>query len=434
MTPLSLSYGIAHFAKSVVGLSSVLIFAFFLTEIVGLSPTAMGVILAISLCFSALCDVSLGWFLRHRIVSARTAASFMVLGSILSAISFTAFAGAGLIPRELQLVYVLTTLFGFRLSYALFDLPHNTIMAFVTATDATRGSYGAIRYATAGMAIIMIALLLGVWLDTDDKHHQAIVAFYGCGSFGLLGIAGASVLFWQINRKLPEALTRPQVQNERHGQAEPVTYFTLILISIGIYSSLMASFTKLQAYFVAFTEPGSSVGSNFMIVVALGQILSQFLWAHLARMMPLLKVYRIAALSLGLVALAFLLTPYVGVWYIFGIAFLFGGASSGLLMTIWSLQAAAAKAHLGVAPQRYGQFIFVSKLAQAAALLSIGFVLNQFNFRNPENGGYVVILMATGPLITACLCSIVGWRTHLGGKQPGASNSVPVSKAQPISY
>jgi Na+/melibiose symporter-like transporter len=196
----------------------------------------------------------------------------------------------------------------------------------------------------------------------------------------------------------------------------------------------MASFTKLQAYFVAFTEPGLSVGSTFMIVVALGQILSQFLWAHLARMMPLLQVYRIAALSLGMVALAFLLTPYGGVWYIFGIAFLYGGASSGLLMTIWSLQAAAAKAHLGIAPQRYGQFIFVSKLAQATALLSIGFVLNQFDFRDPENGGYVVIVMATGPLITACLCSIVGWRTQLAAEQPSTLNRGPAPKAQPLSY
>jgi GPH family glycoside/pentoside/hexuronide:cation symporter len=409
MTSLSLSYGVSHFAKSVVGLSSVLIFAFFLTEIVGLSPSTMGSILGASLCFSALCDVGLGWALRHRIVSAGSAASFMVVGSILSAISFTAFAGAGLIQSDLQLAYVITTLFAFRFSYALFDLPHNTIMAFVTATDAARGSYGAIRYATAGIAIIFIAQLLSIWLSVDDRQYKAMAALFGCGFFGLFGIIGASILYWQVRQAQPNDFAQSVTQPKGEGQVEPRSHIALVLISIGIFSSFMASFTKLQAYFVAFTAPGLSVGSNFIIVVALGQIFSQFLWAYLARVIPLLQLYRIAALSLGLVAIGFLPTPYGGIWYIYGIAFLYGGASSGLLMTIWSMQAAAAKAHLGRAPQRYGQFIFVSKLAQAAALFSIGFVLDQFNFRDPDNGGYLVMVMTTGPLITACLCSFLGW-------------------------
>lgn len=409
MTNLSISYGVSHFAKSVLGLSSVLIFAFFLTEIVGLSPSKMGSIMAVSLCFSALCDVSLGWLLRRHIVSAGSAASFMVLGATLTAVSFTAFAGAGLIPRDLQVAYVLITLFSFRFSYALFDLPHNTIMAFVTATDAARGSYGAIRYATAGMAIILIAVLLGTWLEVQDQQRRAIVALFGCGFFGLLGIAGASILRGQISGHNPVDHPRQPVNLNSDDRLETITHFPLILISIGIYSCLMASFTKLQAYFVAFTEPGISVGSSFMIVVALGQIFSQFLWAHLARIMPLLMVYRIAALSLGLVALAFLMAPLLDAWLIYGIAFLYGGASSGLLMTIWSMQAAAAKAHLGIAPQRYGQFIFVSKLAQAAALLVIGHILTQFDFRDPQKGGTVLLLMASGPFLTACLCSFVGY-------------------------
>ena len=372
----------------------------------------MGAMLAASLCFSALCDVGLGWLLRHHIVSASSAAFFMVLGATLSAVSLTAFAGAGLIPCDMQLPYVLITLFMFRFSYALFDLPHNTIMAFVTTTDAARGSYGAIRYPTSGMAIIMIAVLLGTWLEVDDQQRRAIVALFGCGIFGLLGIIGAAILRWQIGRDSPDVAPRRHGNLDADDQFEPITYFPLILISIGIYSCLMASFTKLQAYFIAFTEPGTSVGSSFMIVVALGQIFSQFFWACLARIWPLLQIYRIAAVCLGFVALAFVMTPISDAWLIYVIGFLYGGASSGLLMTIWSMQAAAAKVHLGIAPQRYGQFIFVSRLAQATALLTMGHILTQFDFRDPEKGGIVVLLMASGPFLTACLCSFVGWWTH----------------------
>ena len=412
---LFLSYGAAHGSKSLIGLSSVLIFAFFLTEIVGFTPHVMGIVLAISLCFSALCDLGLGWILRARIISATSAAPIMLFGSILTAASFSAFSAAGLVPKDFQLPYVVITLLAYRFSYTLFDLPHNAMMAFLTRDDPSRASLSAARYVTAGIAKIIVALLFGSWLSQNLGLDQAHIAFFGCSLFAALGVMGPAMLYRDINlnlASLPHATDHISSQSLGALDADAAAandIFPLVLGSIAIFSSLMATFTKLQAYLAAFALGGGASGVSFVIFVALGQISSQFLWARMARRMPLHQLYQVTAFCLGLVSIVFLGLAQFGGLLLLSIAFLYGGVSSGLLMTIWSLQATAAKFAEGVASQRFGLFIFVSKLAQASSVLALGYLLEQFDFRNPLNGGTLVSIMASGPIATAALCSMIGW-------------------------
>lgn len=412
---LFLSYGAAHGSKSLIGLSSVLIFAFFLTEIVGLTPHVMGIVLAISLCFSALCDAGLGWMLRAKIISATSAAPIMLLGSILTAVSFSAFSAAGLVPKDFQLPYVVTTLLAYRFSYTLFDLPHNAMMAFLTRDDPSRASLSATRYVTAGIAKVIVALLFGSWLSQNLGLDQAHIAFLGCSLFAAIGVMGPAMLYRDINLNLAN-LPHPtdHISNQSLGAldadaAAANDIFPLVLGSIAIFSGLMATFTKLQAYLAAFALGGGASGVSFVIFVALGQISSQFLWARLARRMPLYRLYQLTAFGLGIVSVLFISLAHYGGALLLAIAFFYGGVSSGLLMAIWSLQASAAKYDKGLASQRFGVFIFVSKLAQASSLLALGYLLEQFDFRNPLNSDILVTIMASGPMTTAALCSIIGW-------------------------
>ena len=412
---LFLNYGAAHFSKSLVGLSSVLIFAFFLTEIVGLSPHMMGIILGISLCFSALCDVGLGWVLREKIVSASSAAPIMLLGSILTAVSFTAFSAAGLVPQDFQLAFVSVTLLAYRFSYSLYDLPHNAMMAFITSSDSSRAGLSAARYVTAGLAKIIVAVLFGSWLMKGMGLDRAHIAFLGCTLFAVSGVIGAAMLYRNVALN-PLKLTHPtgpsvsQSTNDVDTDAARSTdIFPIVLLSIAIFSSLMATFTKLQAYLAAFSLGSGFASVTFIILVALGQIISQFLWARLARSMPLYRLYQLTAFGLGIVSVLFISLAHYGGALLLAIAFFYGGVSSGLLMAIWSLQATAAKCDQGLASQRFGLFIFVSKLAQASSVLALGYLLEQFDFRNPLNSDILAAVMASGPIATAALCSIIGW-------------------------
>jgi hypothetical protein len=126
----------------------------------------------------------------------------------------------------------------------------------------------------------------------------------------------------------------------------------------------------------------------------------------------LLSLYRLAALVVIGAGLTFALLGTAGVPWVLLAAFLFGAASSGLLMAIWSVMGHVAGADPDRAVAQFGQFTSCSKLAQAASIMLIGQILAVSEYRSGMLD-VVTTAMAASVVLTGAACLTLSLLTRV---------------------
>lgn len=396
-----LVYACAHFGKSLMWQASGLAFAFYLTEVIGFAPTAMGWLLGGSLALNAVMDLVLGWALRTRVQSIGSAGLAQARGAIAATAAFAVFAGCALLPVAWRVVAATASLLAFRLAYSAVDVPQNAILALAASSDSDRIRISATRYAAAGVSLIALSLALAPWLTTPIAETRAS-AFLCIGLvIAACALAGSFALFAVTRGATTAAVLSETAQAPREVRIP----YALILVSIVAFSGLAPIFSKLQAYLAAFgLHP--TIGTWFLPAVAMGQVAGQWGWWILGRRLGLLGFYRTTATVLVLACTVFAVCALLGGPAALLGAAVYGAASSGLLMAIWAWLAAAA-AEPGATTLRFGLFTFCSKLAQAAGLTVIGYVLAQVPYKSPGGGEALIILVASAPAVAAGLCLMI---------------------------
>lgn len=412
-------YGFGHFGKSLLWLSSVLIFAFYLTEVAGFAPETMGSVLALSMVVNAMCDWLIGRGLGRHVTTIKAATRLQLAGSVIAGTCFVLFAQTAAISADWRTAYAIATLGLFRMGYSLYDVPQNTMMGLVAGNDSDRSQIAAARYAAAGLANIVVTLCLSVWLVQIASPFRETA--FAVVSVVYAGIAIGSALlvtchFSQVP-SCPAPAPAPAGNAARPPEESVHLPPILAFGSILIYSTLMPVFTELKAYFAAFAFAPGTGATAFLLSSALGQVLAQPLWARIGRRRALVSLYRIAALAVIGAGVSFSVLGMAGVPWVLLAAFLFGAASSGLLMAIWSIMGHVAGSDTDQAMARFGQFTSCSKLAQAAAIMMIGQILALSDYRS----GPLDLLTATmggAVVVTGMLCFAFSLGAGLRTKSP----------------
>lgn len=400
-------YGFGHFGKSLLWLSSVLVFAFYLTEVAGFPPERMGGVLALSMLVNAACDWLIGRGLGRHVTTVRAATRLQLAGSVIAGTCFVAFAQTAAISPDWRTAYAIATLVLFRIGYSLYDVPQNTMMGLVAGNDGDRSQIAAARYAAAGFANIVVTLCLSIWLVQIAGPYRetafAVVSVIYAG----LAIGSAMLVTRHFSQPpiLPELAQARAPANDATRPPRDSAHLPPVLAfgSILIYSTLMPVFTELKAYFAAFAFAPGTGATAFLLSSALGQVLAQPLWARIGRRRALVSLYRLAALAVVGAGASFALLGMAGMPWVLLAAFLFGAASSGLLMAIWSIMGHVAGAQPDRAMARFGQFTSCSKLAQAAAIIIIGQILAFSDYRTGTLD-LIVAAMAGAVILTGAIC------------------------------
>ena len=418
-----LVYGAAHFGKSLLWNASSLFFAFFLTEIVGLSPQTMGVVLAVSLFVNALTDMGFGRLITGVVQTPRDAGRIQLIGALAAGLAFIAFAATPFIPSQAHFGYTLTTLLVFRIGYSIYDVPQNAYMALATQTDERRAAFAGMRYIAAGASVLVIASLLAPLIRNGDPQTQALGYLVVSGALVLLAAGLAFGLSVWTRRLSPPASKTPiderRVQRSK-GEVRWAGGFTFLLLGIFVLSSVSPLFSKLEAYFAAYALNNDIAALGFMISVAAGKVVAQPFWTRLAERVQLETVLQIAAALLLIAGLYFASVSRSGALGTITSGALYGIAWGGVAMALWSLLARFASEDKTNTTTRYGLFTFCSKTAQGLALLGLGHVLGQVDYTGPQAGDILVAIMATGPIVGGVLLG--GLPLLLRGRQPGADN------------
>lgn len=399
-------YGFGHFGKSLLWISSVLIFAFYLTEVAGFHPARMGWVLALSLVVNAASDWLIGRAAGRHVTTVRAATRLQFAGSVMAGLCFVLFAQTAAISPDLRTAYAIATLVLFRLGYSLYDVPQNAMLGLVAGNDGDRSQIAAARYAAAGLANIAVTVCLSIWIVQIDGPRQEDVFALVAVFYAAVAICSAlmvTIYFSQAPAQpVGTAPGRLPPPTDSIRLLPPILAFGSILI----YSTLMPVFTELKVYLAAFAFPPGTGALGFLLCSALGQVLAQPVWARIGRRRSLVSLYRLAALAVILAGSTFGLLGAAGVPWVLLAAFLFGAASSGLLMAIWSVMGHVAGTDPDRALAQFGQFTSCSKLAQAASIMMIGQILALSEYRT---GTLTVVIaaMAASVVLTGASCLVL---------------------------
>jgi len=415
------AYGLAHFGKSLFWYSSEILFAFFLTEVGGLSGHRMGAILATGLLASVVIDLGLAWAFRGVLAHAARAGALQVLGAGLSAgtlglLFLTPWVGA----PELRFAFAAVAMLVFRFAYALYDLPQNVLLGLATASDRSRTRVAAMRLFFSGLAALTVSATVGL-LVADPYTGVRAGRFLGlAAAISVLALATAWGLHLSLrtyNAAAPDATDQTPPARRRPnrtgawGRAWPVEIW--ILLAATFIVSLTASlFSKLEPYFAAYVLGSPLWGGIMITTVALGMTLSQPAWAWASARWSRPAMFAAAAATLIVGALTFLATVEASVWAGTGAALLFGAGSGGLGMVMWAAFGdAVAGGRVRSGGLAFALFTGASKIALALSVLMLGAFLNRADYRGSDSEA-VLAVMTLWPTIggIACLGLALTWK------------------------
>lgn len=416
--PQSLLYGVAHYGKMLAWYTSELVFAFFLTEIGGIAPHWMGLVLAAGLVASALTDLAAGAWTSHIIRGPKSAGRVQLAGAIGSSVALTGMFFTHLVEPEKRIWYALIVSLGFRLSYSLYDMPQNAMISLATRNDEARTRLVAIRLWFSGLASLTVAGTLAPIALSGDISLRASRFELLAVTFSGFAVA-SSIALYRIVRSIDHLDQLASVSQVASGRR--TSRAQLLLLSLMFVSSLGTPvFSKVAPYYAAFDLHSPVFGTIVMVGVSLGATLSQPLWAYLSALASRPLSIAGAGLAVFVSAGAFLLSSGQSAWVttIWGAAF--GAASGGLGMTLWAAYGdIVSDRSKGGEVLAYAMFTAASKVAITLTILGIGTALSSIDYRHTGRG-YLVFVMAIPSVLAglACLIAALVWQLKGGVRSP----------------
>ncbi len=420
----NLAYGFAHLGKSLFWYSSELLFAYFLTEFVHLAPLQMGAVLAAGFVASALIDVATGTVFRHALADPGSASRLQFVGSILCSASLVlVFAGAWL-PFEWRFAYSILAGLAFRLSFALYDLPQNALMALATRDAPDRRHLASTRIWFSGTATLIVALAVGPLVAAQRSATGPDFLFWLAGSIAVTAITGA----WLLSRLLRHAVRPAAGKAEskpagaRMQQAFPPAFWLLLLVMLAT-SLFTPLFSKLEPYFATYVLRSPWWGGAVVIAMAAGIVAGQPFWGRMCHRFSYGAVMAGNALLQVLALAVFALAGGANPQWATLAAFVFGLGNGGVGMVQW---AAFSETVAGVGPGRtgvsYGLFSGTSKLAFAVGGLLLGLTLARIDLEGGGAAMLVPLMVALTGLGSLCVgaCGLILLRRECS--MPGAAS------------
>ncbi|MDV6333058.1 MFS transporter [Asticcacaulis sp. 201] len=410
----TLFYGLAHFGKSLFWYSSEILFAYYLSEVSGMPAQYMGIILAAGFIAGAAADLILGRLLMKTLSNTLGAARLQTAGAVASALMFMLLFTGALVPLPYRLAFALILGLGFRLAYALYDLPQNALLSLATRDNDSRSRVSSLRLFFSGAASLIVALSVGPLL-TANLHLSSAKRFFILAVILAVTAVSTSFGLWRVVHGRGQGAQRPE--------ATPVSYIAtlkglprslwVIIVSTFIISATVSCFGKVEPYYATYVLKSALWGGVIITSASLGTALSQPVWAYLSLKFSRLTVSSVASAGLALSTFMFWLSAHVPVIAIC-CAFLFGCASGGLGMILWAAFGdVVSRGNHQVVGTSYGLLTAIIKIALAFGGLMIGYGLSLFDYRGQASAGLVAFMCvpALAGALTVLAFSIVGLRS-----------------------
>jgi Na+/melibiose symporter-like transporter len=326
------------------------------------------------------------------------------------------------LPGDSRLAAALVMSLAFRLSYALYDIPQNSLLSLATSSERARTNVASMRYVFSGLAALTVAASLAPLLQASAAADRAVRFCIVALAFSVVALMSAAFLARTL--RVMRA-SHPQPESRAKPTGELGSDIRLLIALMFVVSLAAPVFSKLEPYFAAFVLRDPLMGSGVVMAVSIGMTVAQPLWGVLARRTSRLTMIGATASSIVLAASGFLLASQVGGLTLVAAAVAFGAASGGIGMALWAAYGDAVARHAqGREGWAYGLFTASSKLSLAVSGLMIGLLLSRIDYRGADSDLLVSVMVA--PSIAAGIaCAAIAVSRQLRGR--GAARPFAVS-------
>lgn len=401
---LTRSYARAHFGKSLLWCLGELVFAYFLTEVAGLSGWAMAMVMSAGMTANAGIDMLIGQHLARRPITLAEAGQAQMTGVSASAAALLMLFFTSFVPAPLRTGYALLTMLVFRASYALYDVPQNTMLSLGTADAAGRQRVSALRLLLSGAASLTVAAATAAILALTGEDSRRSTFCACAAAFALIAIATAYDLA-RATQVFRRRSSMPVRAGALPGILGPSLSLAVLLLIMFLFSLGVAIYTTLEPYYVSAVMHRGSMAGLLMIALSLGVMAGQPLWLKRARSAAPCAL-RVPLLLL-LVALAvFALCAPLGVYAQLGSALLLGIAQGGVGQMIWAAYSDSVSAR---APGRealaFGVLTGVGKMGLVVSTVVVG---GAVTINHHAHDKVSSLLMAMIPIPMLCIAIMLG--------------------------
>nr|WP_184088698.1 MFS transporter [Sphingomonas xinjiangensis] len=403
-------YGLAHFGKSLIWYASEIVFAYYLTEVAGLSPWAMGWVIGIGLLVGALLDPLTDLAFANALSTAHGAATLQWTGACVSAVTLTGvFLNCWIAPAS-RFAFILCAAVAFRCAYAIYDQAQNAMVGVATTTQRDRTSVSALRLGLSGLAALVIAALT-TWLARSGGSHVSQLGPWFLAIAVALSICGAgSAGLLYLHRG-----TRGEAGVADAGRTsawEPLPRGCHLPLALAFGTALtIPIFSKAQPYLIHYLNNSMFWGTFLGAGVPLGSMLSQPAWSALSRRYTRREIVMLACSILLMGGLMFWVTAAEGSVAAPLAALAIGAGSGGVAIAIWASFGDAIERTNGGKGWSFGLLTGSMKLGLAAGALGLGAAFDTIDFRRGDTTA-LVTLMGLGPICGSGLCMLLAarWR------------------------
>ena len=431
---------------------------FFYTTFCGLSAVQATAIFAIARMFDAVASPLIGYLSDH---FHRTRAGrrfgrrrFFILLSVPLLPSFALMWIDGM-----SFWYYLVTYVFFEVVYAMELIPYETLAAEMSPDYRVKAKFAGARILCGQVSAILAGVLPGRIIEAFGKD-SAETFFYLGVIFSVIFMLVALAVFsfsWERPREEIESIATAQ------GDSSPLRRFTQLYsdllatlrirafrLHLGMYLGGYISqdiFNAVFTYFVVFAMGGTVVmASNYMGTMAFAQLIAVAAFIPMCLRLHPAPSYRIAVSLYATAVLSFLtlylLQPLPMGW-IFLPVLIAGLGRGGLNYIPWNTYNYMADVDEIVTGRRRegafaGVMTFIRKTSQAAAVMSVGMLLQAGGFisgdqtQSPEAVRTILLVMTLGTLTLLAFGWLVSLRFRLDRNTHGVlMNEIRRFKEQP---
>lgn len=398
----TLAYGAAHYGKSLFWYGGEVLFAFFLTEVAGLTPMAMGLVLASGFLTSAAFDLLVGRWMARRDLSVPQIAALQMSGALAAGLVLVGFFATPFLPPSGRLAGALIAGVVFRLMFSIYDVPQGTLMALAVGDDRARARIAGVRIAGSGLASITVAAVVGPLINASGAGNGGALMVVVAGGAALIA-GGSAAWLWRRLRTVATdagrtAFDRDETPAPAGGRLWPL-WAMMAVMMLG-----PPLFQKLEPYFASRAFPSSATGGLIILAVAIGVAAGQPLWLRLGDPPQRQRLFLIAASLQATGAALFVAAPTGSAEALVFAAWLFGLGNGGVGMAKWAAYSNAVacrpSAQHGLCFAAFGA---IAKLALALGIFVVAQVIEACS-REPAA---IRLAMAAGPIAASLLVSLL---------------------------
>ncbi len=379
-------YANGNFGKSCVATLVEIYALFFFTEVLRIAPGIAGAVLLMSLIWDAFTDPIWGYLadrVRHRW---STITPHVAVGVPLTVAGILAFFAVPHATTHASTALAVAGLFLFRSAYTIVDVPHNSLLVFVTRTSKERTNVASMRIFFSSMGKVAVTTITAYMIqrDVDGGGDSGFLAT--ALILSVVFVVSLSLCTFAVRHislfKSSAGKGRPKVPVVAHTIAtNPGLRIVFLLTAIN--SVMTPVIASAVIYYSKYAFGDESIGSYAITALTVTQGLSIVFWAWLAnRTDDKSGTMAVAYVAFAVAAVCgAVLASSIPMLFVTGV--LVGFAIGGMFMLNWSMLADALdEVETGADLTIFGLYTFTNKILHGVAQAYVGLVLMLFGFES----------------------------------------------------